>query len=298
MNTPLSSPAHQTTHTAHAFALRLLCGLSAVVGLSACQGLSTNSDDAMPPVSPQAVGEIRQGSGILRGYLEPAQRPDSLALLAPPPTKGSAQESADLEQYRQTRALRGTPRWTLAMRDAELRNAKAVETFSCVLDMPITEQQTPHLNMLLRRTLTDAGLATYKAKDNYRRQRPFSAAGDNTCTPQEEAALAKDGSYPSGHAALGWAWALVLTELAPDRADALLQRGYAFGQSRAVCGVHWQSDVDAGRLIGTAVVARLQANPTFRAQMTQARAEINAARVQGLHTPRTDCAEETRALGR
>ena len=41
--------------------------------------------------------------------------------------------------------------------------------------MQISEQATPNLNMLLRRTLTDAGLATYKAKNHYQRTRPFVA---------------------------------------------------------------------------------------------------------------------------
>ena len=40
----------------------------------------------------------------------------------------------------------------------------------------------------------------------------------------------------------------------------ILQRGIAFGQSRVICGAHWQSDVDAGRLVGSAAVAKLHAN--------------------------------------
>lgn len=296
MDSPLHLHNTPTMHPLHVRAQRLLLGLGAAIGLTACQGLPGTTPTSQPPTSPAVVGEIRPGSGVLHGYLSPAQLPDSLALLPPPPTKGSAQEAADLAQHRQTRALRGSPRWALAVRDAEYRSPKAVEAFSCVLDMPISEQETPHLHMLMRRTLTDAGLATYKAKDNYKRQRPFVIEGASTCTPQEEAFLAKDGSYPSGHAALGWAWALVLTELAPTKADALLQRGYAFGQSRVVCGVHWPSDVDAGRLMGTAAVARLQADPTFRSQMALARAEIEDARAKNLHSPRSDCAEEARAL--
>ena len=93
-------------------------------------------------------------------------------------------------------------------------------------------------------------------------------------------ALRNDGSHPSGHSALGWAWALVLTGIAPDRADALLQRGHAFGQSRVVCGVHWQSDVAAGRLVASATYARLQSDPVFQAQRTLARKELAAARAQ------------------
>ena len=89
--------------------------------------------------------------------------------------------------------------------------------------------------------------------------------GQPTCTPQEEAKLVKDGSYPSGHNAVGWAWALVLAEVAPERATAILARGRAFGDSRPVCNVHWQSDANAGRVMGAAAVARLHADPVFRA---------------------------------
>lgn len=57
--------------------------------------------------------------------------------------------------------------------------------------------------LALRRSLVDAGLATYGAKDHYQRMRPFVENKEASCTPAEEAKLAKDGSYPSGHSALG-----------------------------------------------------------------------------------------------
>jgi len=79
--------------------------------------------------------------------------------------------------------------------------------------------------MILRRTLADAGLSTYAAKNHYQRHRPFMVNNTPTCTPDEEEALRKDGSYPSGHTSIGWAWALILTEVFPDQADVILERG-------------------------------------------------------------------------
>ena len=186
----------------------------------------------------------------------------------------------------------------MATKDVNLKFPEAAGVFSCALDIPISQEATPHLNMLLRRTLIDAGLATYKAKDHYARKRPFAQLSETTCSPKEEAHLAKDGSYPSGHAALGWAWGLVLTGLAPDKADALLQRAHAFGDSRMVCGVHWQSDLEAGRVVGAATVARLQSDPVFQAQAQRAKAEIDAARAKGLKSDRADCAAEAAAIQR
>jgi len=260
---------------------------SAACLLAACQ--------TPPPTSPEVVGEYRAGSGYLNGYLNPKQLPDSLALLPPPPAAGSAQQAADLDTYKRTRALRDTPRWALATKDANLKFPAAASTFECALQIPISQEATPNLNMLLRRTLLDAGLATYAAKNKYNRERPFVAEKQATCTPAEEAMLSKDGSYPSGHTAIGWAWALVLVQAAPQRMDAVLQRGYDFGQSRVICGVHWHSDVVAGRVIGAAAVARLQTDDTFKAQVALARDEIAQAQAKGLK-PSGDCAAEAAAL--
>lgn len=262
--------------------------LAAII-LSGCQTTPP------PPTSPELVGEFRPGSGYVRGYLDPKVLPNSLAILPKPPADDSAQKTADLSTYQATRATRGLPRWDIAARDAVLKFPQAATTFSCTMDLPISAEQTPHLNMLLRRTLLDAGLSTYAAKDTFKRQRPFVATGDSTCTPSEEASLAKDGSYPSGHSALGWAWALILSEIDPDRANALLARGYAFGQSRVICGVHWQSDVDAGRIMGAATVARLHSDTTFLAQLAQARTEVQTARNKGMHSS-GDCKAEAEAL--
>lgn len=273
---------HRTTLTA----------LAALAVLAGCQ-----TAPPAPPTSPEVVGEFRAGSGYLKGYLDRKQLPDSLALLPKPPAEGSAEAAADLAVHRATRALRDTPRWALANADDNLKFPKAAEVFSCALDMPVSQDATPHLNMLLRRTLLDSGLSTYGAKDHYKRQRPFAALKEGTCAPASEAALAKDGSYPSGHAALGWAWGLVLAGIAPDKADAVLQRAHAFGQSRVICGVHWQSDVDNGRLMGAAAVARLQSDPVFTAQVALARQEVAAARAKGAKSP-LNCAAEKAALGR
>jgi acid phosphatase (class A) len=73
---------------------------------------------------------------------------------------------------------------------------------------------------------------------------------------------------------VGWAWALILTELFPDHADAILKRGWEYGISRMVCNVHWHSDVVAGRAMGAATVARLHADKEFMADLEAAKREV------------------------
>ena len=245
------------------------------------------ADEAAP------VPEIRPG--VLKGYLPKEALPDSAGLLPPPPAIGSAAAALDQDLARASLMLSNTARWKLATVDADLTFPYAAGAFSCALGAPITEQDTPRLYVMLRRVLTDAGYATFAAKDKYQHARPFMLDGQPICTPDKEKGLREQGSYPSGHTSAGWAWALVLAEAAPDQGEAILARGLAFGQSRLVCNVHWESDVVEGRTIGAATVARLHAEPAFIADLEAAKAEIAAVRAKQL-PPQRDCKFEAEAL--
>ena len=231
------------------------------------------------------------------GYLSPEAVPNGVEVLPPPPEPGSAAQAFDEELSREALARRNTPRWKLAIEDADLTFPKAADTFSCALDAPVTEEDAPHLYRLMGRVSYDASLSTRAAKSHYHRIRPFVANKEPSCTPDEEESLMGNGSYPSGHTTLGWIWALVLAEIAPERVDAILSRGLAFGESRVVCNVHWESDVTGGRILGAGVVARLHADAAFREDLEAAKAEFAAVRAKGLK-PRRDCAAEAAAMGK
>ena len=233
--------------------------------------------------------------GKLPGYLVSEQLPDSVALIPAPPTSGSTAFALDEEISRSSIPLRDTPRWELAILDADLSFPAAADSFSCALNTGLSEHETPHLFRLLRRTLSDVSSAISRPKKFYNRPRPFMRNGEPVCTPDYERSMRKSGSYPSGHTAAGWAWALILSEVAPGRADEVLVRGRALGQSRVVCNVHWQSDVDEGRTVAAAVVARLHADPVFRADLELARSELATLNSKGLK-PARDCKEEAEAL--
>lgn len=255
----------------------------AFLALAGCAGVT-------PSTSPEELTDPR--TGYILGYLAENEVPSSLKFLPPPPAAGSAAFAADEAAYQSTRRFRDTPRWAMAAKDADLSFPNAAQAFSCALNINISQDSTPHLNILLRRVRGDASRATDSAKHFYQRPRPYMAHGDTSCTPQHKL---KAESYPSGHTSIGWAWALILSEIAPDRAEAILSRGYAYGDSRIVCGAHWKSDTDAGRLVGAAVVSRLHTKPEFTAQLVLARKEIDAARTAG-QSSALDCAAEAEAL--
>jgi len=230
---------------------------------------------------------------FIPGYLSLDALPKVQEIMPPPPEDGSAAFFYDQEVSKKNLALRGTARWQIATQDAK----DLAKAFSCVLDIPITEKDTPRLLTLLRRVGTDAAIAVMATKNKYKRPRPFMINNQPICTPESQDGLRGNGSYPSGHTSYGWASTLVLVEIDPEHTDEILARGREFGRSRIVCNVHWQSDVTEGRFVGAAVVARLHAEPAFLADMEAAKAEVAEVRANNLK-PAGDCTAEAEAFAK
>jgi acid phosphatase (class A) len=188
--------------------------------------------------------------------------PDSLAFLPPPPAPESPGFARDQAAF-----------------DADIRN-NWPDFFKDALGFSIDKKRTPALYALLAGIAGDFSGTTRTAKEKYRRIRPFAYFGqeETTCVPAQEKRLKTNGSYPSGHTTLGWGMALILAEVVPARKDAILKRGHEYGMSRAICGAHWQSDVDAGFLVGSAVVAYLHNVPEFQRLLRLAKAEADGSR--------------------
>jgi acid phosphatase (class A) len=269
--------------------LRVFVCVAAIVGSFGCSNQARTQLGTIPEFHPEMK------LGALTGYLDPKQLPNSLALLPPPPEPGSAAFLHDEEVAKRSLALQNTPRFALAASDFDLTLPHFIDSFSCALNAKITKENAPYLFTLLSRSFTDVGLSTYAAKNHYKRQRPFQNNGAPIAVPEAREFLEKDPSYPSGHTALGWGFALILSEIAPGEADHIFARGRAFGESRIVCNHHWYSDLVWGRFMGAATVARLHADPTFSADLEAAKAEFAKIRAIGLGE-KNSCAAEAEAL--
>ncbi|GBQ67229.1 acid phosphatase precursor [Komagataeibacter intermedius NRIC 0521] len=234
-------------------------------------------------------------SGPDGGYLTPAMQPDGTQYLPPPPQPGTARQHTDDRAFTSTRALKGTPRWALATSDADLHEDALLHAFSCAAGQNLSTAATPHLAALIHTMDMSEAPDMRKSKAYWHRPRPFVGNGQPICTEDDRAHLATSGAYPSGHTMLGWSIALVLAELLPDRATPILQRGRVFGESRIVCGVHWESDVQAGYMVGAAEIAAMHGSPAFRADMEQARSELTARRRDAVGSQDPACAIESDA---
>lgn len=215
-------------------------------------------------------------------FLQEGDVPNSYLLLPPPPDGASITFLNDQARYSWGKTLRNTERGAQAARDARVDGNGVPMAFSEAFGIEINEANAPEILKLIIGMREDAGdLGTREAKNYYNRQRPFSFYDEDTCNPEQQAELSTNGSYPSGHTSIGWATALVLAEINPERQNEILKRGYEMGESRVICGYHFQSDVDAGRITGAVTVARLHADPAFQAQLAKAKEEFKMLKKAG-----------------
>jgi acid phosphatase (class A) len=245
--------------------LKLKSVFFATLALAAC----ATAQPAPPPAAP--AEQSTQPTHPVDATPNPAVQVDARVFLPPPPAANGALELAERD------IVRGP--WSAERRQQALED-NAIDPFAAfdsVLGPQFTRANFPATFAVLDRSGRAAGFAGDPVKFLYSRPRPFVT--DSTITPciPDEPRLRASFSYPSGHAALGFAWSLVLAELLPTRADALIERGRDFTWSRVVCGVHYPSDVEAGRTVAAAAIARLHADPDFQREFAAARAELTAA---------------------
>ncbi|MBR1804042.1 MAG: phosphatase PAP2 family protein [Muribaculaceae bacterium] len=210
-------------------------------------------------------------------YFQESDLADATLYLPPPPDTTSAQFEYDKSQFEWGRSMRETERGQVAVSEVNGLYPFVCNLYSTAFGMTISPEATPAIYKVLANSLKSAANATSACKSYYHRQRPFSYYGEEMFTGESLG----NSSYPSTHAAKGWILALLLTEINPKAEVELLKKGYEYGQNRVIVGAHWQSDVDAARLVAAYCYARLQSDSTFRADMEDAKKEykqlINAA---------------------
>ncbi len=228
-----------------------------------------------PPIVPTMV------PAAPAGYVGPLPPLAMLRLLPPPPEAGSSEDKADRFLYAEGRKGIGGADWQRAIGQLSVTSPAFLKTISCALGAKLSPETTPATMTLLRRAGTDLAPAVTTAKDYYKRPRPFTTDGGKACDPDHavNGGKALGFAYPSGHAAVGWLWGLILSDARPSRSAELLKFGKSTGDLRIACRVHWASDVAGGRLMATALYQRIEDTPAYKADLHAARIELSLAPV-------------------
>ncbi len=221
---------------------------------------------------------------------------DATQLLPPPPSAEAALRR-DLEAVRAAQRTR-TPEQAA---QAEANSAVDPFRFAAVLGPRFTAEQLPqtahflraglpqraalpagHQGLLepaaairggpmlapLERSLASTRLRTAPAPAP--RAPPVPPAHPACTAPAADASYGP--SYPSGHAVVGALLAIVLAEMVPEQRAALFAFGWDYGEARVISGVHFPSDVEAGRILGTTLVELMLAERAASAATCTSRA--------------------------
>jgi acid phosphatase (class A) len=200
-------------------------------------------------------------------YLAP-DRPDGIALLAPPPEVGSAEAAADLASARAIFKGRTPAEAARAAKDSSL----SIFLFAPAIGPFFQPGNLPKTEALFKKVKKDIGAPINIPKDHWKRRRPYQLDEQLSLGPLEPSY-----GYPSGHSTRGTVHALLLAELFPERKAAILAIGRNIGWDRVLIGKHFPTDVYAGRVLGQAMVRELLASPAFQRDLAEAKAEVQAA---------------------
>ena len=215
---------------------------------------------------------------------------DILDVLPQAPAKGDPRYEADRRVFRHTRRLLATPRGAMATNDIVRTPAAMLDDYACSLGASLTPEQVPLTVAVILRASLDTNAQKDRAKDFYKRSRPFLIDAGPVCQPKPK--LAQTFDYPSGHTTGGWTWAMILADLAPDRASHIFARGRAFGQSRAICGAHNASAVEAGWMTAETTMAVIRTTAAYQADLSAARNELDIVRRTAKMPDAKRCAAE------
>lgn len=146
----------------------------------------------------------------------------------------------------------------------------AIDQLQKLLDISITPEDCPTLHSWITCINSATLKACQLAQNRFeRRERPFEIFHVSPLTYENTAELKQKNSYPSTHAATGWAVSLALAMLCPEQQNQLLKAGYDYGEHRVLAGTNWHSDVEAGRIIACLTLSRLLASEDFLEELEQ-----------------------------
>lgn len=195
------------------------------------------------------------------------------ALLPEPPAPGSLAARADLETVLQVQATR-TPE---AIAWARLVDDDDVFLHAALIGSWFVPERVPRTAAFFQSLAEELRVFDRAVKAAYRRERPPAVdARVRPCVP-----VPTSSSYPSGSALQAGVWAELLAEVFPAHRDALRERAGRAGWGRVVGGVHFPTDVVAGRQLVPAFLAVCRASSAFAEAWSAAVAEMRAEAAKG-----------------
>lgn len=136
---------------------------------------------------------------------------------------------------------------------------------------PLSDDELKELHGFFEQVRNDTAFFVVKLKKEYPRQRPFVyMQGIEPCI-QKEATQA----YPSGHSTLGHLYALILSDIFPQKRAALLARGQQIAEDRVLGGVHHPSDIASGKELAKVFYKQFKKSENFKKRISEFKKAVN-----------------------
>ena len=203
----------------------------------------------------------------------PAGKPDAIELLAAPSAPNTPEGQADLEETLVVHQ-KAKPE---QIAQAAGENKLTIFHFAPAIGPWFVPGKFPKTEALFKQVEVEAKAASDSAKKLYKHPRPYHLAPESFAHSIEHEDPTHY-SYPSGHSTRGTVFALLLAELFPEHRAALIEKGRDTGWLRVVGGVHFPSDVYAGRVLGQALAREFLLSATLQHDLAEVRAELAAGK--------------------
>ena len=214
------------------------------------------------------------------GNLHAQAVPDAGSFLPGPPAETTVEYIKDYLQYAWGKTMRGTEIGEQARNDFNANATYYLDAFSQAIDVSLNATETPYIAELFDYCMEYGNKSIQQAKASFAFfRRPYVRLAEASLIPEMEDEYANESSFPSRESLMGWMYALLLSEICPERQDDILNLGYRFGDASIATGYHWDSDVQAGRLLASALIVRLHDHTGVNAMINSAKAEY--AKVSG-----------------
>ena len=240
-----------------------MCGAACVAAMHSVPDFMTDMEAARAEYYEKSGRKPDNGTGY----------PDGLKIMNQAVDTASNRYFGDVALYFAAKKERSTERGAQAKADADCNVEAILKTFSAPCGINLDAKKTPALTALIKAALDalDQNSKDLSGKAPFRK-RPYAQLGEAPFAGGNDATVS---SYPSAESEIGWGIALILTEIAPSKANDILTRGYQMGYSGVITGQHWATDIMAARIMAAGVVARLHADPEFRKLLEKARNEYS-----------------------